>query len=165
MNLKRFEVVSNTTPLIALSSINQLELIPKLFNTITIAKAVQDEINADGFIKVPDPDKLSWVTIQPKINDIRERLLFELDEGEKQTILTAIELSNQQKNCLILIDERKGRRIATSLGFRIKGTLGILAEAKNKGLINNFKTFAFQLLDNHLYYDLKLIDAISNEVD
>lgn len=29
-----------------------------------------------------------------------------------------------------------------------------LAEAKKNGLINHFKTFALQLLDNHLYYDL-----------
>jgi predicted nucleic acid-binding protein len=165
MNLKKFEIVSNTTPLIALSSINQLELLPKLFDSIIIAEAVRDEVNADGLVKVPDPKELAWINIRENILDIKERLLFELDEGEKQTILAAIELVNNSRDCLILIDERKGRRIATSLGFRIKGTLGILAEAKRKGLIDHFKTFALQLLDNHLYYDLRLIDAISREVD
>lgn len=165
MNLKNYKVVSNTTPFIALSSINQLELLPKLFDRILIAEAVREEINADGLIKVPDPETLAWVNIQDNISDIRQRLIFELDEGEKQTILTALEAKNRGEECLILIDERKGRRIATTLGFKIKGTLGILAEARKKGLIDHFKTLALKLLDNHLYYDLRLIDSISMEVD
>ena len=74
MNSKKFNVVSNTTPFIALSSINQLRLLPKLFNRVTIAEAVKEEINADGLIKVPDPKELDWVNVKPNISDIRERL-------------------------------------------------------------------------------------------
>jgi predicted nucleic acid-binding protein len=44
------------------------------------------------------------------------------------------------------IDERKGRKIASSKGLRIKGTLGILADAKRRGLIDDFKTNAYRLL-------------------
>jgi predicted nucleic acid-binding protein len=49
--------------------------------------------------------------------------------------------------------------------LRIKGTLGILAEAKRRKLIDDYKSFALKLLENNLYYDLRLIKAISLVVD
>jgi predicted nucleic acid-binding protein len=46
MNSKKYKVISNTTPIIALASIKKLELIPKLFKEIIIDEAVRDEIKA-----------------------------------------------------------------------------------------------------------------------
>jgi predicted nucleic acid-binding protein len=48
MNLKIFDIISNTTPIIALASIGKLELIPKLFKQIIISEAVRDEIKVGG---------------------------------------------------------------------------------------------------------------------
>ena len=165
MNLKKYNVISNTTPIIALASIEKLELIPKLFKEIIIAEAVRDEINAGGKIKVPSPEKIEWIKIRKNITGTKEKSLLDLDEGEKQTILMGIDADASTSDCLLLIDERKGRKIASSKGLRIKGTLGILADAKRRGLIDDFKTNAYRLLENNLYYDLKLIEAISQEVD
>jgi uncharacterized protein len=36
---------------------------------------------------------------------------------------------------LLLIDERKGRAVGNSLGISMTGVLGVLIEAKSKGLI------------------------------
>lgn len=165
MNSKKYNVISNTTPIIALASIEKLELIPKLFKEISIAEAVRDEIKAGGRIKVPSPEKIEWIKIRKNVIGIKDELLLDLDEGEKQTILMGIDTDASARECLLLIDERKGRKIANSKGLRIKGTLGILADAKRRGLIDDFKTNAQRLLDNNLYYDLKLIEAISREVD
>lgn len=165
MSSGKYNVISNTTPLIALASINKLELLPILFKKVTIAEIVRDEINYGGKIKIPSPETIEWIEINKNIKDIKEKLLFDLDEGEKQTILIALEANDVNNENLLLIDERKGRKIATSLGIRIKGTLGVLADAKKRGLIDNFKNYAFKLLKNNLYYDLKLIESISVEVD
>ena len=164
MNSTKYNVISNTTPIIALASIEKLELLPLIFNEITIAKAVRDEINAGGRIKVPSLETIEWIKIRKNLENREEELLLDLDEGEKQTILLGIAAASSTR-CLLLIDERKGRKIATSKGLRIKGTLGILADAKRRRLINDFKSYAFKLLENNLYYDLKLIEAISREVD
>jgi len=161
----KYKVISNTTPIIALASIGKLELIPKLFKRIIISEAVRDEINAGGMIKVPSPEKIEWIKIRKNVTGIKDKLLLDLDEGEKQTILIGIDTNASTGDCLLLIDERKGRKIANSKGLRIKGTLGILADAKRRGLIDGFKTNAYRLLENNLYYDLKLIEAISREVD
>lgn len=163
MNSGNTKVISNTTPIIALSSINKLDLLQRLFGEIIIPETVVMEIEEGGLIKVPALRAIEWINIVSDIRDIKERLILGLDEGEKQTILVALEYDSE--DCLVLLDERKGRRIAKKLGLEIKGTLGVLAKARRGGLIKNFKEMAFELLRNNLYYDLQLIEAISQEVD
>ncbi len=53
----------------------------------------------------------------------------ELDIGEASAIALAVE--NQAD--LVLIDERRGRLVATRLNLRYTGILGILVEAKSQG--------------------------------
>lgn len=164
MNSKNYNTISNTTPIIALASIGKLNLLHEIFEKIIICESVRKEIEFGGKIYIPSVNTLEWITVNTDITINNQNLILDLDEGEKQTILIAIEMFNPNE-CLLLIDERKGRRIAESFGLKIKGTLGILAEAKRKNLIDNFKKYAMELLSNHLYYDPKLIDAISREVD
>lgn len=54
-------IYSNTTPFIALSSIDQLDMLPKIFGKVHVAKAVIDECAEGGRIIVPDITQLSWI--------------------------------------------------------------------------------------------------------
>ncbi len=162
MNSNKFKIISNTTPIIALSSIDKLNLLNDLYGEIVIPETVKREIEAGGRVQVPDLEVIEWIKVVDDIKDIKEKLLLGLDDGEKQTILVALAVG---PNSIALIDERKGRKVATTLGLKIKGTLGILADAKREGLIDSFKKFAYKLIENNLYYSLKLIETISGEVD
>ncbi|MCW5200184.1 hypothetical protein VU05_05805 [Desulfobulbus sp. F1] len=53
-------VFSNTTPFIALSSIGQLELLPRLFSEVCVVTEVIEECRAGGSIGVPDLMLLPW---------------------------------------------------------------------------------------------------------
>jgi predicted nucleic acid-binding protein len=54
-------VFSNTTPIIALSSVQLLDLLPQLFQRIYLVKEVIDECTVGGKIRVPDLCQLPWI--------------------------------------------------------------------------------------------------------
>jgi predicted nucleic acid-binding protein len=58
-------------------------------------------------------------------------LQMELDVGEAEAIALAKELAAD----LLLMDGRRGRDIAARLGLRVIGLLGVLIEAKHRGMI------------------------------
>ena len=59
----------------------------------------------------------------------------QLDPGEAEAIVVAAELGAE----LLLVDEKRGRRIAIDRGLEVTGLLGVLAEAKARGLIPQCK--------------------------
>ena len=83
-------IFSNTTPIIALSSINQLNLLPTLFNEIYVVEEVVEECAEGGKIIVPDLTQLNWINVVKSINTMQNYFLMELDKGEKQTLNMAI---------------------------------------------------------------------------
>lgn len=63
-------------------------------------------------------------------------LIMELDAGEAEVISLARHLSP----CMAVIDERRGRRVAQDVyGLPVKGTAGLLVEAKRRGLISGVR--------------------------
>lgn len=79
-------VFSNTTPFIALSSINKLELLPKLFGQIHVVTEVIEECAVGGIIPVPDLRTLPWIVEVHPSQAITISILLELDKGEKYTL-------------------------------------------------------------------------------
>jgi hypothetical protein len=73
-----------------------------------------------------------WVEKRSVANrSLLDSLRLELDAGEAESIALAVEL----KADFVLLDERLARRIATGLGLKVAGLLGVLVEAKRRGLI------------------------------
>jgi predicted nucleic acid-binding protein len=64
--------------------------------------------------------------------DVGLRELAELDLGEREALALATELNAN----LVLIDERPGTLTARQLGFKATGTLGVLVEAAQAGLVS-----------------------------
>ena len=121
-------VVSNASPLISLGSVGRIELLHQLFGEISIPRAVLDEVKS---VKVPTE---GWVVPRNVENaPLFRELEGVLDPGEAEAIALAVELRAD----LLLMDERRGRRIAEKHGLQMIGTLGLLIEAKGLGLIEN----------------------------
>ena len=83
-----------------------------------------------------------------------------VDEGEAEAIALAL-----HSGARILIDEKRGRNAARKLGLEIRGTLGLLAEAKNKSIIRSVKECIDELLEAGYYLDYKLIEEVLRNVD
>jgi predicted nucleic acid-binding protein len=98
----------------------------------------------------------SWLTIQTV--PIIDTTLNSLDPGEQ----AAITLAQILPADLLIIDERLGRRIAEDRGIAIIGTLGILDDAANQGLINLAETIA-QLQNTNFRVSRRIIQALLNK--
>ncbi|MBC6481846.1 MAG: DUF3368 domain-containing protein [Hormoscilla sp. GM7CHS1pb] len=127
-------VVSNTSPIISMAAIGQLNLLQQLYNQIIIPTAVYDEIANAGKTDVGAAavQTLSWIKTQ-RVTDYSPIGSFpkRLNAGENEAIALAIELNAD----LLLIDEKLGRKVARSSGLKLTGVLGILMAAKRRGLI------------------------------
>ncbi len=150
-------VYSNTTPFIALASIDQLDLLPQLFGKIYVAEAVIAECAAGGHIVVPDLRTLEWIVPVVDEKDAAIPVLFDLDQGEKQTIL----LAKKNVSDKVIIDERIGRQVAEYLGLNITGTLGVLIKARTLGLIPSFSEAAMDMQQQGIRYNKNLITRLA----
>jgi hypothetical protein len=116
-------IVSNTTPFIALCAIGELDIYPKLFGRIHVAKAVADECGAGGPVVVPDLMSLDWVQVHGVAASESRSRLWMLDAGERDTIELAIRMKAQR----VVIDEKIGRNIAELMGLHVVGSLGCVS--------------------------------------
>ena len=139
-------VVSDTSPINNLAAINHLHLLHQLYGTVFIPEAVYRELIDPNFpvAGAIEVQTFDWIQIRT-VNDLTlvEALTSELDFGEAEALALAVEMQADQ----VLMDERRGRLIASRLNLRYTGILGILVEAKNKGLIVKVKTLLDALIN------------------
>jgi predicted nucleic acid-binding protein len=131
-------IVSDTSPINNLAAINQLYLLHQLYGTVLIPEAVFRELTDPSFpvAGANEVQTFDWIqTLTVSDRTLVEALSNELDIGEAEAIALAVEIQADQ----VLIDERRGRLIATRLNLQYTGILGILVEAKSQGLIAEVK--------------------------
>lgn len=105
----------------------------KLFGDVFITEEVKKEYGLD----LPE-----WIKVKEVHNKIQQNALtLILDEGEASSIALSLETGNS----LLIIDEKKGRRIARELGLKIIGTLGVILRAKEMGLIDSIENLLEKL--------------------
>lgn len=133
------KVVSNSSILIALSSIQRLALLSENFNKVYIPEAVWDEVVTKGIGK-PGSEEIknaTWIEIRKITNkDLVVALNEILDLGEAEAITLAIEIEAD----IVLIDEKDARLIAAKYNLNPLGTVGVLINAKKKGKITQLKS-------------------------
>lgn len=154
-------VISDTTPLISLMKIESLDILEKMYKEIIIPKAVYDEliINMDYQSEIDIIQKCTFLQTKIVKENLSVSLLqkqLKLDIGESEAIF----LANSIDADLIIIDERKARRIAKDIGLNVTGTLGILVEAKQRGLVKELKPLLDKLIKNEIRISKKLYQDI-----
>ena len=161
-------VISDTTPIISLLKINHLELLEKLFGEVLIPKGVfaeltknprfQNEakiVKASSFIQVVNEIDENYVSL------LRRSTGLDLGESE------AIYLSDNGKADLLLMDEVRGREVATRMGIKIMGTIGILTIAYEDSLISKdeIKESIEILRDAGRHISERLYEQLMNMID
>lgn len=83
-----------------------------------------------------------WIIIKEVQNKVQQNALNLIsDKGEASSITLSLETDN----FLLIIDEKKGCRIAQELGLKIIRTLGVILQPKERGLINSVEDLLVKL--------------------
>ena len=116
-------IISDSACLILFDKIGKLTVLKELFQTVTITSKIAEEFKKEtpNWIIIQDPKNISNINAFSEI----------IDPGEA----SAIALSREIKDCLLILDDLKARQLADELKLKYTGSIGILILAKRKGLI------------------------------
>ena len=146
-------IVSDSTTLIILFDLEQIDLLSNLFAKVYIPSTVYKEISVKKEITLPF--FMEVVEVEHTADFISLNKL--LDEGESEAILLA-----KKMKLGLIIDEKKGRKIAVNYGVKIIGLLGIIYLNIKKGYLteNTAKMFLARALDHGYRINQKLISEM-----
>jgi predicted nucleic acid-binding protein len=155
--------VINTSPWIALSICKQTSLLNKLYDEVFIPQTVKAEILAGGTagVGVKELNSSSWIKIESVDDAKKVKLLYELERGEAEVIVLAMERSIKQ----VLIDEKIARLQAKVFDLDVVGTLGLLLKAKKKGLVEKLKPLIDSIVEGGYWIKEDLVEAILKEAE
>ena len=139
------EAISNTSPLLYLYRIGAIDWLAELFQGVWVPGAVVVELK-EGQRKgldVPVPSNYGWLkVVEPNVMP-SEWLALDLGSGE----LGAMALALENPDRIVLLDDALARRTARAAGLTVRGTLGILLDAKARGLTERVEPLIDELTD------------------
>lgn len=144
------EAISNTSPLLYLYRIGEVDWLPQLFSKIWAPNAVVRELR-EGQRKgydVPNPSDYAWLQIVEPRSVPSEWLTLDLGAGE----LAVLALTLENPSRVALLDDGLARRIAKAAGLTVWGTLKVLLEAKSQGLTESIGPLLNRLEDAGMWF-------------
>lgn len=156
-------IVADAGPLIALARIDSLRVLAQVHGRVIVPRAVYAECVADpgkpGVAEIDAALHRGWLSAQPDYPALSGTQIATLGPGES----AAIELA-EALNALLLMDERRGRAIATARGLRIVGTLGILIAARKRNLVPVLRPLLERLSESGYFVSGELVAAALRSV-
>ena len=148
-NLYDKAIISDTSCLIALTNINRLDILKRLFNEVIITP----EVAAEYGQALPD-----WILIEDVKNKdiIAEARKNNLDIGESSSIALAMET----KNALLILDDDRARNFARKNGLAITGTLTIIGNACDFGYIESYEAVCEDLRRVNFRFNFKIQEEV-----
>jgi predicted nucleic acid-binding protein len=147
-------IISDASCLIALDEIGQIEILKSAFPQIVTTK----EVSAEFGKELP-----TWISIKTLQNSAkRNELELVLDAGEASAIALALE---NPKQSILIIDEKKGRKIAKQYNLEIIGTQRVLLLAKQNGVIPSVKNLVAELTRKRFRFTNAVVNQILEEAN
>lgn len=144
-------VVADSTCLIGLSKIGELEVLRHLFGAILIPPAVYHEVVVQGSGRPGAAEVASagWIQTCVVVGQLTiDALRLNLGAGEAEAIV----LATEQSADFVILDDWRARQTALSLSLPVIGTVAVLAKAEEKGLINSLDSAIDRLRQSGFYF-------------
>ena len=152
------ELICDTSALIALHQVGLLHILPALSSTVIVPAAVAQELAAgrsEGY-DILDVAAYDWMHIRSPAACPALPSRQQLGPGEPHVLWVALETPNT----VAVLDDGPARRVAVQLGIAFTGTLGLLLDAKKRGLI----AAVAPVLDDLDRYDFNMSPRIRESV-
>ncbi len=141
-------IISDTSCLILLGKIDEIDLLHRLCEKVYITPTIKEEYGEE----LPD-----WLEIKAPENTQYQNLLeMDLDAGEA----SAIALSLETDQSILIIDDLKGRKIAERLQLKYSGTLGLLLQAKQTGVLTALRPVVVKIRETNFRFSEALLDYL-----
>lgn len=148
-------IVINTGPLIALARMGALDVAGQLPYEFICPSEVRDELDEGASLGYQTISP-AWLTVIPLNASLSAVGTAALDEGEAAVIQLALD----QGLSRVSLDEVKGRRIATTLGLSVVGSLGLVARAKTLGIIPAMRPLIEKAMSDGVHYHSDLVERL-----
>jgi len=153
--------VINASPLIFLSRGGHLGLLGSFAAEIWVPEPVAGEIRrrGDQDITAEALASTAWLVVQPVPPVPTAITEWRLGIGESATLALALAHGLEA-----IVDDLAGRKCAASIGVEVRGTLGIVLAAKQRGLIPAARPIIENLTSAGLYLSRGVLDAALRRV-
>jgi predicted nucleic acid-binding protein len=144
-------VVADAGPLIAFAKIWRLDLLPAVLGRVVMPDVVA--VECMGNLSRADEKEIESALSNGLLDLVLTKdlssnpLTDSLDPGESAAIRLALTLDRET-----LIDEKEGRDVARQLGLRVRGSLGVLTQAKRQGLTLAVKPLIEQMWQARYFF-------------
>jgi predicted nucleic acid-binding protein len=139
--VSKHPVVCDTTVLLYLGRIGQIDLLPALFTSVCVPEPVVLELDMGRLLRrdTVNPRDFAWATLVSVSQTMIDGLPSNrLGAGERAVIAYA----HAHHGHIAGLDDLQARQLAESLGLTVVGTLGILLHAKRASLIPTVRPLA-----------------------
>ncbi len=142
-------VISNSSPLIALSRIRKLDILKTLFGTIYIPENVYQEVVLQSIDRVQKETLLQGIDEFIVVEQPTAEYVFtrSIDAGERGVL----NLAYEKQAALLLIDDKKARNEAKDHGFRVVKTSTLLKRAEQLHVIPSYSEVMQELRRIRIY--------------
>jgi predicted nucleic acid-binding protein len=149
-----------------LHQVELLRILPVLANQVLVPEAVISEVR-EGLnrgVDLPNLAEIDWITVRKPTSALALNLVTDLGPGEAEVLALGLE----NRDAVVVLDDAMARRVASTLGLNLTGTLGLLLDAKRIGQIDSVALVLDQLesLRFRLSKDTRAsVLALAGEVD
>jgi predicted nucleic acid-binding protein len=156
-------IVSDSGPLIALSKLNLLFILQELFGEIIIPKEVWREVVERGKGKAGSEAirKAKWIKVRAVGDELSVEVLFrEIEKGEAEAII----LAKRMNADVLILDERIPREIAGAIGLKVVGSLALIHEGIERGLVNQtLEEITKKMRERKIWISDEIIERVKRE--
>jgi len=142
-------VISNSSPLLALSQVQRLDILKTLFGHIYIPDSVHRETVLECNVPIQKMGILNAINdfIEVVAPTIDRQFSRKLGKGERGVLNLAIE----KQPDILLIDDKRARREAKDFGLMPSFTTDIIKQAERQKLIPSYAALMQELYEFDIY--------------